>query len=287
MNSDSMLGVPHSENENIFKFSASACKIGKVLHIAAGGSCTFVFSELPQKKFLEHYELVTTDNYPTSVIGDGIEGTIYLAKHSNITSATKHSLMAIKKIKDPETSEYNLNAHQALYVLYHVELVANILHTSYIVKYEDVFFEYSAKLNTYECYLVMKYYRDGTLADIIHKRKMQDSNFTNAEMVRFGLQLAHGVLAIHEVNLMHRDLKPTNVLVTKNESLLKIADFGRVKEYFADVQHSVAGTQLYCAPEVMSQTGTYSQAVDIFSLGCIFVEMMTFFVRHYMFANSC
>ena len=56
---------------------------------------------------------------------------------------------------------------------------------------------------------------------------------------------------------------------------LLICDFGRLKRYEIDISMSLAGTIHYVAPEVMNGE-KYNQSVDIFSLGCVFLELLTF-----------
>ena len=75
---------------------------------------------------------------------------------------------------------------------------------------------------------------------------------------------------------MHRDLKTPNILIDKNDQV-KIADYGRARTYSIPIRpytHEVV-TLWYRAPEILLGCVEYSTPVDIWSLGCIFVELIT------------
>ncbi|XP_057860187.2 cyclin-dependent kinase B1-1-like isoform X3 [Cryptomeria japonica] len=91
----------------------------------------------------------------------------------------------------------------------------------------------------------------------------------------FMYQLFKGVSYCHGHGVIHRDLKPQNILVDKTRGLLKLADFGLGRSFFLPVgalTHNVM-TLWYRAPEVLLGVVQYSIPVDIWSLGCIFAEM--------------
>jgi serine/threonine protein kinase len=76
---------------------------------------------------------------------------------------------------------------------------------------------------------------------------------------------------------MHRDLKPCNLLISEDEKTIKIADFGLARSFGLPLKtytHEVV-TLWYRAPEVMLGSKIYSTAIDMWSLGCIFFEIVT------------
>ncbi|OWK59683.1 Cyclin-dependent kinase 6 [Lonchura striata] len=86
------------------------------------------------------------------------------------------------------------------------------------------------------------------------------------------LQLFRGLDFLHSHRVVHRDLKPQNILVTSNGQI-KLADFGLARIYsFQMALTSVVVTLWYRAPEVLLQS-SYATAVDLWSVGCIFAEM--------------
>jgi len=102
---------------------------------------------------------------------------------------------------------------------------------------------------------------------------------------------------VHSANVIHRDLKPSNILVNENCDL-KICDFGLAR--ITDIEMTgYVSTRYYRAPEIMLTWQHYDKAVDIWSVGCIFAEMligqplfpgkdrtMTLFINLFIFSQN-
>jgi len=89
-------------------------------------------------------------------------------------------------------------------------------------------------------------------------------------------QLVRGIAFCHQHKVLHRDLKPQNLLINKS-NVLKLADFGLARGFGVPVKnytHEVV-TLWYRPPDVLMGSKTYSTSVDIWSIGCIFAEMVT------------
>lgn len=89
-------------------------------------------------------------------------------------------------------------------------------------------------------------------------------------------QLIQGVEFCHQRRILHRDLKPQNLLIDENRNL-KLADFGLARAFGIPLRtytHEVI-TLWYRAPEILMGSRHYSTAVDMWSIGCIFAEMIT------------
>lgn len=94
----------------------------------------------------------------------------------------------------------------------------------------------------------------------------------------FMFQLLRGLHFVHAANVMHRDLNPNNILVN-NDCQLRICDFGLARAAFQEQDNlfwtDYVATRWYRAPElIMSAPSRYSQAIDMWSVGCIFAEML-------------
>lgn len=99
-----------------------------------------------------------------------------------------------------------------------------------------------------------------------------------------GRQVAEGLAKLHDVRIIHRDIKPQNILVLHRDPVwVKISDFG-ISKRVLDGQTELrtrAGTEGYVAPEVFglleddSESSSYTSAVDIWSLGCLLHYLLT------------
>lgn len=109
-------------------------------------------------------------------------------------------------------------------------------------------------------------------------KKMLDqteSGLDAATTKSFLYQLLRGVAYCHQHRVLHRDLKPQNLLINR-EGSLKLADFGLARAFGIPVRsytHEVV-TLWYRAPDVLMGSRKYSTPVDIWSVGCIFAEMV-------------
>ncbi len=92
----------------------------------------------------------------------------------------------------------------------------------------------------------------------------------------FIYQILRGLKYIHSANVLHRDLKPSNLLLNSNCDL-KICDFGLsrgVQDDIADALTEYVVTRWYRAPEIMLACQEYTKAIDMWSVGCIFAELL-------------
>lgn len=97
-----------------------------------------------------------------------------------------------------------------------------------------------------------------------------------ATIKSFMYQLLQGVAFCHENRVLHRDLKPQNLLI-KNKGQLKLADFGLARAFGIPVNtfSNEVVTLWYRAPDVLLGSRTYNTSIDIWSAGCIMAEMYT------------
>lgn len=118
--------------------------------------------------------------------------------------------------------------------------------------------------------VVMEYIQGGSIADRLRRGGAMD--LEDAKKVT--RDVLSGLHYLHKNCIIHRDLKPANVLIS--DSTYKITDFGISTQVLElqSIARSCVGTPWYMAPEVIMQE-PYSYSVDIWSLGCLVLELVT------------
>ena len=114
---------------------------------------------------------------------------------------------------------------------------------------------------------------DTDLAQIIRS----EQPLTDQHCKSFLYQLLRGLKYIHSASIVHRDLKPRNLLVNQNCEL-KICDFGLARPLLKNIKANIlteyVATRWYRAPELLLSSHDYTMSADMWSVGCIFAEMM-------------
>ncbi|XP_076246975.1 cyclin-dependent kinase 20 [Calliopsis andreniformis] len=106
--------------------------------------------------------------------------------------------------------------------------------------------------------------------------KDNEISLTSVQVKTYTKMILEGVAYIHGKNIIHRDLKPANLLINE-KGILKIADFGlgrlMWKNKLRPYSHQIA-TRWYRAPELLYGARYYTSAIDMWSIGCIFGELL-------------
>jgi len=110
----------------------------------------------------------------------------------------------------------------------------------------------------------------------LHQVIKSKQKLSTEHLQYFSYQILRGLKYIHSANVMHRDLKPSNILVSGNCDV-KICDFGlargKIKTEEQDLTEYVV-TRWYRAPELILMCQEYSEAIDIWSVGCMLAELI-------------
>lgn len=121
-------------------------------------------------------------------------------------------------------------------------------------------------------YLVFEYVEGVSLREVIKRKK----RLPVYKAVKIMSQILDGISQAHQQGIIHNDLKPENILITRN-GVPRVMDFGisLIADEDSNSNHPQKGTLHYMAPECFSD-GVISKGTDVFSLGLIFYEMLTF-----------
>ncbi|KAE8715677.1 Mitogen-activated protein kinase 7 [Hibiscus syriacus] len=201
---------------------------------------------------------IDTKYVPIMPIGRGAYGIVC----SPINRETNEKV-AIKKIHNVFE-----NRVDALRTLRELKLLRHILHENVIaLKYVMMPTHRTSFNDVYLVYELM----DTDLHQIIKSHQP----LSNDHYKYFIFQLLRGLKYLHSANILHRDLKPGNLLVNANCDL-KICDFGLARTSRGNEQFMTeyVVTRWYRAPELLLCCDNYSTFIDVWSVGCIFAEIL-------------
>ncbi|KAI4884525.1 hypothetical protein NFI96_020492 [Prochilodus magdalenae] len=216
----------------------------------------------------EEYDIIET-------IGTGAYGVVSSARRRDngrnpcSRDADVGQQVAIKKI--PNAFEVVTNAKRTLREL---KILKHFKHDN-IIAIKDIL-QPAVPHSAFKSVYVVLDLMESDLHQIIHSRQPLTPEHTRY----FLYQLLRGLKYIHSANVIHRDLKPSNLLVNENCEL-KIGDFGMARglsaahpEESRSFMTEYVATRWYRAPELMLSLHHYSLAIDLWSVGCIFAEML-------------
>ncbi|XP_022679445.1 mitogen-activated protein kinase 13 isoform X2 [Setaria italica] len=197
------------------------------------------------------------------VIGKGSYGVVAAAIDTHTGER-----VAIKKIKDVFE-----NVSDAARILREIKLLRLLRHPN-IVQIKHIMLP-PTRREFRDIYVVFE-----LMESDLHQVINANDNLTPEHHRFFLYQLLRALKYIHAAHVFHRDLKPRNILAN-SDSKLKICDFGLARASFNDSPSSIfwtdyVATRWYRAPELCgSFYSSYTPAIDIWSIGCIFAEVLT------------
>lgn len=201
-----------------------------------------------------------------TMIGSGSFGSVYLA-----LNALTGELMAVKQVEMPANAKEDSRKQSMIDALTReIALLKELQHDNIV--------QYLASNKEDNCFnIFLEYVPGGSVAAMLtNYGPLKEPLIRN-----FVRQILQGLAYLHGKNIIHRDIKGANVLVD-NKGSIKISDFGISKKVEAGLltsssanhRPSLQGSVFWMAPEVVKQT-SYTLKADIWSLGCLIVEMFT------------
>ncbi len=202
----------------------------------------------------------------SKIIGKGAFSTVYKGFHKII-----NQVVAIKKININQI----MNSHpkESAHILQNIDFEINLLRT---LKHPNIIGFHDFIKTTDNWYIILEYCERGDLSKT-YKRLSEKT------IKKYMRELANVLQYLRENNIVHRDIKPQNILVTSDNSI-KLTDFNFARElYNDDLATTYCGTPLYMAPEIVSPSGQnqeggskpegYTAQSDLWSIGILLYEM--------------
>ena len=191
-------------------------------------------------------------------LGEGSYSTVYKVKRKE-----DDKIYALKKVKLS-----NLNEKEKTNSLNEVRILASVK-SNYVISYKEAFFD--EKDSTLG--IVMEYADNGDLYKKILEYKNKKIYFEEIEIWKIFIQLVKGLKALHDLQILHRDLKSANVFLFK-DGHAKLGDLNVSKVARRGLGYTQTGTPYYASPEIWKDL-PYDNKSDIWSLGCVLWEMIT------------
>ncbi|XP_040913828.1 cyclin-dependent kinase 11B isoform X2 [Toxotes jaculatrix] len=190
-------------------------------------------------------------------IEEGTYGVVYRAKDKKTDE-----IVALKRLKmEKEKEGFPITS------LREINTILKAQHPNIVTVREIV-----VGSNMDKIYIVMNYVEH----DLKSLMETMKQPFLPGEVKTLMIQLLRGVRHLHDNWILHRDLKTSNLLLS-HKGILKIGDFGLAREYGSPLKPytPVVVTLWYRSPELLLGAKEYSIAVDMWSVGCIFGELLT------------
>ena len=200
---------------------------------------------------LEDFEIM-------SRLGEGAYSSVYKVKR---TSDKK--IYALKKVR-----MMNLSQKEKENALNEVRILASINNPN-IISYKEAFIDE----DSHALWIIMQYADDGDLFQKIINHQKKGSWFKEEYIWKIFIMVVRGLKALHDLEIMHRDLKSANVFLNKDNSGL-LGDMNVSKVAEKGLSYTQTGTPYYASPEVWRDEA-YDVKSDIWSLGCVLYEMIT------------
>ncbi|MDA3962580.1 MAG: SUMF1/EgtB/PvdO family nonheme iron enzyme [Planctomycetota bacterium] len=194
------------------------------------------------------------------IVGEGGMGLVYRARQKSLGRRCAVKVLSAHLANNPQLLE-------------RFELEARAAGT---MRSHNVVAVYAAGNVEGQPYYVMEYVEGTDLDHVLKAKKAADEGFTIDEAIDITLQSARGLVEANSHNIVHRDIKPPNLMVTKKREI-KITDFGIVKiqgEAGLTLTGQAMGTPAYISPE-QGRGGEVDARSDLYSLGVVFYQLLT------------
>ena len=199
---------------------------------------------------LKDYEIL-------SKVAEGAYSTVFKVKR-----LSDKKIYALKKVKLNKLKE-----KEKRNALNEIRFLASIKNSN-VISYKEAFFDDDSQCLC----LVIEFADNGDLYQRIQLHQKKGTFMSENFIWKLIIQLARGLKSLHDLNIVHRDIKSANIFLTSNGKV-KLGDMNVSKVVKGCLEHTQTGTPYYASPEVWKDI-PYDTKSDLWSLGCVIYEVI-------------
>ena len=192
-----------------------------------------------------------------SKLGEGSYSTVFLVKRTS-----DNQQYALKKVR-----LHSLKEKEKRNALNEIRILASVNHPN-IISYKEAFFDEDSR----SLCLIMEFADGGDLYQRILSHQKKGVYMSESFIWKLLIGITKGLKALHDLNILHRDLKCANVFLT-NSGEIKLGDMNVSKVSKDCIMHTQTGTPYYASPEIWKDI-PYDIKSDMWSLGCMLASIL-------------
>jgi serine/threonine protein kinase len=199
-------------------------------------------------------------------------------KYKNISQLGKGAYGVVNQALGPDNRVVAIKKYSHLTGKSIPYLVLREINTMKMLNHPNIIHAYDVFMNASDMYVIMEYGGENLrhyMLSLTFEQRIE-------QLQHVSYQLLAGCSYMHKLDIIHRDLKPDNILVLWNDEkqrpIVKICDFGLAKKllpFKRDNNSYQIGTLSYRPPELFTKIETYTESVDVWSMGCVLYEFIT------------
>ena len=213
-------------------------------------------------------------------LGGGSFGEVYLAQKMEENNPENSKKFALKIFKKYKTEKYPNSENDRPNEILSLEIkelstlnIVKRINNPYLMKYVD----WKIHDKTKEIMVLMEHL-DFELSTFFYQNLGRNELINETFFKNIAFQMLSGLNALHKNGIIHCDIKPQNILYKPKENIIQIIDYGLCQRISFDINKdykATGGTYPYMAPDLLLGNTLFFKSLDIWSLGCVLVELCT------------